>query len=87
MSAYANKPTLDQAASDRSIRRIKQLLAEEMSQIEMVETLNTEGYRTIRRQLWTVTNLKQVLFRLRHEMKTWYGLSAKRANLAMETLQ
>lgn len=75
--------THDQAASDRSVRRIKQLLLDGMSQAEMVETLNREGYKTIRLQSWSVTNLKQVLFRLRHELKTWYGLSARRANLVV----
>jgi len=88
MTAYTKRnQTHDQAASDRSIRRIRQLMDEGISQIEMVDILNEENYRTIRGKAWTITNLKQVLFRLRHELKTWYGLSAKRAGLSVETLQ
>jgi hypothetical protein len=79
----STKPTRtnNQAASDRSIKRIKQLLPEGMSYKEMADVLNSEGYRTIRNLPWTALNLRQVCFKLRHEEPTWYGLSARRANL------
>ena len=81
-----NKPNtkeLDQQASDRSIKRIKSLLLEGMSYLEMAATLNQEGYETIKNLPWTALNLRQVVFKLRHEERTWYGLSAKRAGLTM----
>jgi hypothetical protein len=74
---------LNQAASDRSIKRIKQLLEEEMSYAEMAATLNAENYTTIKNLPWTALNLRQVVFVLRHKEKSWYGLSARRAGLAM----
>lgn len=75
-----------QSDADRSIRRIKSLLLENLTQAEMVETLNQEGYRTIRGARWTVINLRVVLFRMRHDLATWYGLSRKRANLSLAAL-
>lgn len=81
------KPTtseLNQAASDRSIKRIKQLLNEDdMSYAEMASILNAEGYTTIKNLKWTALNLRQVVFKLRHQEPSWYGLSARRAGLAM----
>lgn len=84
-----NKPTtkeLDQQASDRSIKRIKSLLLEGMSYLEMAATLNQEGYETIKNLPWTALNLRQVVFKLRHEERTWYGLSAKRAGLTIDAV-
>lgn len=82
MSAYVKRTkTQDQAASDKSIRRIKQLLMEGMSYQEMADVLNEEGYLTIRLLPWTALNLRQVVFKLKHEASSWYGLSARRANL------
>lgn len=78
-----NTNTLDQKASDRSIRRIKELMEQEITQVEMVEILNNEGFTTIRRLPWTIENLRQVLYRLRHKAKTWYGLSSKRAGFTV----
>ena len=74
----------NQADADRSIKRIKSLLLEELSQAEMVETLNRENYKTLRGLPWTVQNLRVVLHRLRHELATWYGLSQRRAGLVLE---
>lgn len=74
---------LSQAASDRSIKRIKALLVEGISQNEMVEILNSEGYLTIRLKPWNTTNLRQVIFRIRHKLRSWYGLSARRAALVL----
>ena len=74
----------NQREADRSIRRIKELLEEGLSQNEIVATLNNEGFRTIREQLWSIVNLKQVLFRLRHSQKSWYALSQKRAGLQVQ---
>lgn len=76
----------NQTDADRSIKRIKSLLLEELPQAEMVETLNREGYRTIRGARWTVENLRVVLHRLRRDLATWYQLSRKRANLSLEAL-
>lgn len=83
--ASTTKPTktLNQAAADRSIRRIKQLLDEGMSQAEMCETLNREGYKTIRNLPWNALNLRQIIWKIRHQERSWYGLSAKRAGLAL----
>lgn len=77
---------LNQAASDRSIKRIKSLLLEGMSYAEMAATLNDENYTTIKEQPWTVLNLRQVVWKLRNEQKTWYGLSARRAGLTIEAV-
>ena len=74
----------NQVDADRSIKRIKSLLLEELSQAEMVETLNRENYKTLRGLPWTVQNLRVVLHRLRHELATWYGLSQRRAGLVLE---
>lgn len=73
--------THDQRAADRSVRRIKELMQQGLSQGEMVETLNAEGYQTIRLRPWTVTNLRQILWRIRHELKSWYALSSSRCGL------
>ena len=74
----------NQADADRSIKRIKSLMGEQISQTEMVETLNREHYKTLRGLPWTVQNLRVVLHRLRHELATWYGLSQRRAGLKLE---
>lgn len=71
-----------QRDADRSIRRIKEMIAQGISQAEIVETLNSEGYRTIRLRPWNVNNLRQVLFKIRHELKSWYGLSGTRCGLS-----
>lgn len=81
-STMKSKP-LSQAASDRSIKRIKELLQDGMLQAEIVETLNSEGYKTIRLQLWNVNNLRQVIFKIRHAVKSWYCLSSRRAQLVL----
>lgn len=83
------KPTskeLNQAASDRSIKRIKSLLLEGMSYLEIAATLNNENYTTIKNLPWTALNLRQVVFKLRHEERTWYALSARRAGLTMDAV-
>lgn len=71
----------DQKAADRSIRRIKEMVQQGLSQDEMIELLNQEGYRTIRLRAWNKNNLRQVLFRIRHSLKSWYGLSSSRCGL------
>lgn len=81
-----NIKELNQAESDRSIKRIKSLLLEGMSYLEMAATLNSEGYRTIKEQPWTALNLRQVTWKLRNEQKTWYGLSAARAGLTIDAV-
>jgi hypothetical protein len=73
--------THSQKDADRSIRRIKEMIAQGLSQNEMVETLNQEGYRTIRLRLWNTNNLRQVLFKIRHELRSWYGLASSRCGL------
>lgn len=89
MTATTKRPVIqDQSAADRSIRRIKQLMLEgEMTQAEMVNTLNEEGYLTIRLKPWTNSNIRQVIWKLRHQEKSWYGLSSRRAGLVIEVLQ
>jgi uncharacterized protein YoaH (UPF0181 family) len=73
--------THNQQAADRSVRRIKELMQQGLSQSEMVATLNAEGYRTIRLRPWSVTNLRQILWRIRHDLRSWYGLSSSRCGL------
>lgn len=75
------KNEYSQVDSDRSIRRIKDLLEEELTYSEMVEKLNAEGFKTIRLKPWTSLNLRQVIFRLRSKCASWYALSARRASL------
>lgn len=72
---------LVQSEADKSVKRIKSLLLEEpgLSYIELAEILNSEGYRTIRQLTWNANNLRQVVFRLRNELNSWYGLAATRA--------
>lgn len=76
--------TLDQTAADKSIRRIKSLLAEGCTRREICDTLNSEGYITLKRKPWTVTNLKVLLYRLRHKWVSFYALSQRRAGLVLE---
>ena len=76
--------TLDQSAADKAIRRIKTLLAEGCTYKEIIDTLNAEGYKTIKGKQWQVTNLKVLLFRLRHKWASFYGLSQRRAGLVLE---
>jgi hypothetical protein len=83
MITFNQSKPLDQAASDRSVRRIKQLLSEGMLHADVVKTLNEEGYTTIRGCPWTALNLRQVLWKLRWQRASWYALSAKRAGLAV----
>ena len=77
---------LSQQDGDRSIKRIKQLLAEECGYAEIVETLRMEGYKTLRLKDWTIVSLKQTIWKLRHHVKTFYGLSARRAGLLIKPL-
>lgn len=89
MTASSKRPpiTHDQKAADRSVRRIKQLLTiGEMSQAEMVEILNDEGYLTLRLKPWTAVNLRQVIWKIRHQDRSWYLLSQRRAGLVIEPL-
>lgn len=85
MSASIKAPsnTHSQAASDRSIKRIKELMETGMSQSEMIEVLNSENHKTIRLHDWNLNNLRQVIFRIRHSLKSWYCLSSRRANLVL----
>lgn len=75
--------TLNQIAADKSIKRIKSLLAEGCSYREICDTLTAEGYLTIKGKPWQVTNLKVLLFRLRHQWASFYGLSQRRAGLVL----
>lgn len=72
------KSTQSQKDADRSVLRIKEMMAQGLSQTEMVETLNSEGYKTIRVHAWNVNNLRQILFRIRYELKRWHGLASSR---------
>lgn len=74
---------LNQAESDRSIKRIKQLLDTDLTYREMADKLNAEGFKTIRLAQWTELNIRQVIWKLRHQARSWYGLSANRAALVV----
>lgn len=76
-------PQLNQAESDRSIKRIKQLLDTDLTYKEMADKLNSEGFKTIRLAQWTALNIRQVIWKLRHQERSWYGLSAARAALVV----
>lgn len=76
--------TLDQTAADKAIRRLKSLLAEGCTYREICDTLNQERYLTIKGKPWQVTNLKVLLFRLRHKWASFYALSQHRAGLKLE---
>lgn len=73
-----------QTDADRSIRRIKSLIAEGCSYREMTEILEQEGYRTLTGKSWTANNLRILVYRLRHQWKSFYALSQQRANLTLE---
>lgn len=74
---------INQVAADKAVRRIKTLLAEGCTRREICDTLNSEGYLTIKGKPWTVTNLTVMLYRLRHEWASFYGLSQRRAGLVL----
>ena len=76
----------DQAAADKSIKRIRQLMQEEMSYQEMAEILNSENYRTLRGCAWSANNLRVIIHRLREKLNSWYGLSSKRCGFTPEPL-
>lgn len=79
---------LSQQAADKSIKRIKSLLQDEpsLSYIELADILNGEGYTTIRQLPWNANNLRQVVFKLRKELNSWYGLAAARARFVPEAV-
>lgn len=85
MTHHTNKP-LNQKESDRLIKRVKQLLISDpgMSYNEMATVLNSENYVSIRGLPITALNLRQIIWKLRHNEKSWYNLSARRANLNMQ---
>ncbi|WP_119155714.1 recombinase family protein [Caldimonas tepidiphila] len=76
--------TLNQAQADKAIRRIKTLIEEGCRYAEICETLNQEGYKTIKGCEWTVQNLKVMLYRLRHKWRSFYALSQKRAGFIVK---
>ena len=77
------KPTVhhNQANADKSIRRLKQLMLEGLTYEAIAQVLNEEGLRTLRGKEWTAVNIRQVVHALRIDRKSWYHLSADRANL------
>lgn len=77
---------LNQKAADKAIMRIKSLLPEDLTYVEMCDILNEEGYRTIRNCEWTPINLRVVIYRLRHELASYYAVSAQRARLTRQVL-
>jgi len=79
--AFQHDSIHDQKAADQSIARIKELIQQGVSQHEMVEILNREGYTTLRQKQWTWVNIRQVLWRLRSSADSWYKLSSKRCGL------
>ena len=78
---YNKQTPLDQAKADRAIRRIKSLVNEGCRYGEICEILRQEGYRTIKGQEWTVNNLRILIFRLRHKVRSFYAISQKRTGL------
>jgi hypothetical protein len=81
MTNFARKPVhAEQKNADLSVERIKQLTREDYSYQAMADVLNREGYRTLRGKEWNANNIRQVVFKLRRHMPSWYGLSATRAN-------
>ena len=82
------KPSVhhNQTQADRSILRLKQLMLEGLTYELIAQTLNEEGYKTIRQKPWTAVNIRQVVHALRIERKSWYGLSASRANFDPQLL-
>lgn len=77
---------LSQRDGDRSLRRIRGLLEEGCSYAEIVQILNEEKYLTLRLKSWTTVSLRQVIYKLRHSVSSFYGLSARRAGLLIKPL-
>lgn len=77
---------LSQKDGDRSVKRIRQLMAENISYNEMAEILTEEGYKTLRLKDWTSLSIRQLVFKLKHDIRSWYGLSARRAGLIIKKL-
>lgn len=82
MPIKPHRPTThhNQEFADRSIRRIKQLIIEGLTYQAIADVLNSEGLKTLRGRLWSAVNLRQVVHALRIERRSWYGLSARRAD-------
>lgn len=86
---YRYRPSIhhDQLKADRSIARIKQLVAEGYTYEGIADVLNQENYKTLRGLPWKPENVRQVIYRLRHEAPSWYGLAARRAGFTPIPLQ
>lgn len=82
-----NKPLLQHEA-DRSVRRIKSILLEtpDISYAEMAEILTMEGYVSIKGLPFTTVNLRQIIFKLRRDLKTYYGISSRRCGFQPEVM-
>ena len=85
---FKYKPTThhNQEWADKSVLRIKQLMNEGLTYQAMADVLNEEGLRTIRGRDWTAVNIRQVIYALRIEKNSWYGLAASRARFVPESV-
>lgn len=77
MYRYEPKP-LNQTEADLALWRIKGLIEEGCRYEEICQILKREGYKTIRGREWTVTNLRIMIFRLRHKVRSFYAVSQRR---------
>lgn len=72
---------LNQSEADLALWRIKGLIEEGQRYAEICDVLQREGYKTIRGQQWTVSNLRILMFRLRHKVRSFYTRSQRRIGL------
>lgn len=84
---HIDQKALDQAQADRAIRRIKSLVDEGCRYAEICQILRQEGYKTIRGQDWTVNNLRILVFRLRHKVRSYYAISQRRTGFLASPAQ
>lgn len=77
--------TLDQAEADLALWRIKGLIGEGYRYSEICQILKREGYVTIRGREWTVHNLRILIYRLRHEVRSFYAISQRRVGFMPST--
>lgn len=86
MEKYYDEKSLNFVESDKSLWRIRTLLEDCLTYREICQILNDEKYLTITGKPWQVTNLKILIYKLRHKVSSFYARSQKKAGLVIEPL-
>lgn len=86
MEKYYDEKSLNFVEADRSLLLIRILLDEGHTYKQICQILNDTGVLTITGRPWQVTNLKILIFKLRHKVSSFYARSQKKAGLVIEPL-